>query len=257
MASYHLFRCARVWILFLITISFPLFAKCRRFEVYNRTSKPATVCSIVDADVTIVVTAMDGDRELISISVTSNSSDIHAFGSCGHYIMLGWPDDIHWLITNRDPYIDFSVLFTPNNVFGDIAPSAKVMSFESPRKAIVGEDRSYKCSAKNVDYYQRNSSENITFSVTVIVKYVQVQLVNVMNGTFSSPGPECNQTELPPVTPTVPSAPGSYFWRRWLKVIIPVMACITCVVICLVVWYYFRRRRRPQVWLRRYSERLV
>ena len=234
------------WILPLI-LSMLLYAEGKRFVVFDSKVSPPKVCSILDIDLTIVVTAVQGETILSSTAVTSNTSGIHSFGTCEHYIMISWPNDVHFHVTNQSPFIDFSVLFMPNNVFGELTPSTTILTFENLRKVkLQRKDSSYKCSKLQAEYYHRNSSEDITFTVFVTVNYVQVQLGAVINGTFSPSGPDCQDkdvTSSPPALPTASAGPD-YFWTRNRINLTVGTVGLTCVVIAFGLWICFLRKRR-------------
>ncbi|GFS18666.1 hypothetical protein ElyMa_001528100 [Elysia marginata] len=228
-------------------------AKGRRFEVFNETATLPTACSIVEADLSITVAAFDGQTELNATTVSSDNSDTYVYGRCGHFMLVAWPDYIQWHLAYFGTYVDFSVLFTPRFLFGHLTPSTEILVYESPRRALVQSSNvSYKCSTKRADYYRRNLTQAITFTVFVVVKSVQAQFENVVNGTFSpAAGPECQQQNVNPPQPTfrpdVPTRTETFWQRNWLRFIVPLVGSVVGVVIASGIWNYFRRRQTKPV----------
>ena len=244
-----------VWML-VAALCLSAVTEARRFEHYSK-DVAHKLCSIIDAEFTINVTAEDkktGEKETVR-TLASHDIDLYVGGDCKNtiYIQWGWPLNVSWtakqiypggLIQTKKPLIEFTF---------DLKSSFREIHSEGSKQAVLPNIKhSFRCSSGYEDhYYITNYSGEITYDVLVNVSYIQIQLVNIKDSDFSEAGTEClfrHHPKPPPPKPTPtppkPTSPTRQELKKWLiPVVLTSVVVVSCVVVGLGYVFCCRPRR--------------
>ena len=241
MLSTHWKRPGCTRILWTIQFVF-LFAGAKRFNVFNPSASPSSVCSILEADFQINLTALKDGQVLDTVVLNTDMTGIKVRGDCEYFMKLIWPNGVTWQVDEYTPFYSFLVAFTPKTVFGHLTQSTTFEIYDSPRKAYIqSRASSYKCSEDYSQQYRGSSSGEINYLVVVDVKTIQVQLAQVEHDRFSpASDPECNDGSDVNLDPyALP------LWFSILYIVLPVVPVIL-VAACIISVLLIRRRRQSQ-----------
>ncbi|GFO43921.1 hypothetical protein PoB_007042600 [Plakobranchus ocellatus] len=188
-------------VLFLLTAN----SEARLFKVRD---KDKEVCGMMAVNYTITITARHGQSILGNISFTQDSSENYGMGDCRNYLSIHMHKTVELkfrIIFSEYPMLNYmlhrTVSFVPSSIFGEKAPSTKIVVFENPKDTVIGPpDHSYKCLmdekllynranaiSSSLMYSSEGRSEDITYTVLVDVKGVQVQVSDVHKEQFGLP----------------------------------------------------------------------
>ncbi|GFR87894.1 hypothetical protein ElyMa_002504300 [Elysia marginata] len=184
---------------------------------------------MLEGNFNISVTAVKGNVDLDTVFVTSDMPGIQVLGDCEFYMILVWPNNIMWKITEYSPIYEFTVAFTPYKIFSDLTISALLEVYDSPKKAnLLGKYASYKCSQAETHEYVGGNTGELSYRVVVGVQDFQVQVAKIFYGGFGPALHECGT--LSRIPSEFPEDTRLYTWLLLLFVVAPLVLVIVVTV---------------------------
>lgn len=226
----------------LLVLCVALSINGRKFEFYNDHVEPREICMILDIDMDISVTMLNGAKILDNIHLSIHDANIITRSICGSSIALTWPNGIFFTINGQGSILDFAVSFDPTLIFPDFTKNTKRIIYVGPKEAKLLDDQSsYKCSKWLFhDFFNDAiSKDGVHYNVRVEMRHIQVQLKNLNDGGFGPSGPECQTQD----SKAKVSKTNQFLYRHWKFIVIVIGVLVALVVAGISVYIFYRRHQ--------------